>query len=127
MLTCSIVCAAIFFFSSRRRHTRCALVTGVQTCALPIFPVEGPLAVVEGAAVQRAADATGEAGPVEEDAGPVDQARLDLAGPVALGGPALADGDVAELPLLAGEAGRVGPRLRLVVLDRKSTRLNSSH
>src|SRR3546814_6711478 len=30
-----IVC--IFFFSSRRRHTRCALVTGVQTCALPIL------------------------------------------------------------------------------------------
>src|SRR3546814_4065154 len=27
-----------FFFSSRRRHTRCALVTGVQTCALPILP-----------------------------------------------------------------------------------------
>src|SRR3546814_6261933 len=26
-----------FFFSSRIRHTRCALVTGVQTCALPIF------------------------------------------------------------------------------------------
>src|SRR3546814_4144377 len=26
----------LFFFSSRRRHTRCALVTGVQTCALPI-------------------------------------------------------------------------------------------
>src|SRR3546814_6288843 len=29
-----IIC---FFFSSRRRHTRCALVTGVQTCALPIY------------------------------------------------------------------------------------------
>src|SRR3546814_9792060 len=27
----------IFFFSSRRRHTGCALVTGVQTCALPIW------------------------------------------------------------------------------------------
>src|SRR3546814_10314903 len=27
----------LFFFSSRRRHTRCALVTGVQTCALPIY------------------------------------------------------------------------------------------
>src|SRR3546814_4722410 len=27
----------IFFFSSRRRHTRCALVTGVQKCALPIL------------------------------------------------------------------------------------------
>src|SRR3546814_10204503 len=33
MLMC--VCV-FFFFSSRRRHTRCALVTGVQTCALPI-------------------------------------------------------------------------------------------
>src|SRR3546814_6861364 len=28
---------SILFFSSRRRHTRCALVTGVQTCALPIL------------------------------------------------------------------------------------------
>src|SRR3546814_6385709 len=36
-----------FFFSSSRRHTRCALVTGVQTCALPIYrarlrPTEHP-------------------------------------------------------------------------------------
>src|SRR3546814_6948219 len=30
----------VFFFSSRRRHTRCALVTGVQTCALPICPIQ---------------------------------------------------------------------------------------
>src|SRR3546814_7088162 len=30
-----------FFFSSRRRHTRCALVTGVQTCALPILKIPG--------------------------------------------------------------------------------------
>src|SRR3546814_10429699 len=27
----------LFFFSIKRLHTRCALVTGVQTCALPIF------------------------------------------------------------------------------------------
>src|SRR3546814_12039716 len=27
----------ILFFSRRRRNTRCALVTGVQTCALPIY------------------------------------------------------------------------------------------
>src|SRR3546814_6397955 len=27
----------MFLFSSRRRHTRCALVTGVQTCARPIY------------------------------------------------------------------------------------------
>src|SRR3546814_18294427 len=33
----SYSCFTYFFFSSRRRHTRCALVTGVQTCALPIF------------------------------------------------------------------------------------------
>src|SRR3546814_8035323 len=33
----SVSCIVFFFFSSRRRHTRCALVTGVQTCALPIF------------------------------------------------------------------------------------------
>src|SRR3546814_2459868 len=31
----------VFFFSSRRRHTRGALVTGVQTCALPISSVVG--------------------------------------------------------------------------------------
>src|SRR3546814_4748532 len=31
----------LFFFSSRRRHTRCALVTGVQTCALPISIRQG--------------------------------------------------------------------------------------
>src|SRR3546814_19346717 len=30
----------VFFVSSRRRHTSCALVTGVQTCALPIFLVD---------------------------------------------------------------------------------------
>src|SRR3546814_10527459 len=37
---CLVICfysLLYFFFSSRRRHTRCALVTGVQTCALPIL------------------------------------------------------------------------------------------
>src|SRR3546814_6057520 len=41
----------VFFFSSRRRHTRCALVTGVQTCALPIFGNDS-----EGASMSEAAD-----------------------------------------------------------------------
>src|SRR3546814_17852517 len=36
MFTYVLLCI-LFFFSSRRRHTRCALVTGVQTCALPIY------------------------------------------------------------------------------------------
>src|SRR3546814_6341441 len=43
-MLCTICCLFVYlvfvitvFFSSRRRHTRCALVTGVQTCALPIW------------------------------------------------------------------------------------------
>src|SRR3546814_10385879 len=32
----------MFFVSSRRRQTKCALVTGVQTCALPIFTIMTP-------------------------------------------------------------------------------------
>src|SRR3546814_2700121 len=35
-----MLCCRCFFFSSRRRHTRCALVTGVQTCALPILAIK---------------------------------------------------------------------------------------
>src|SRR3546814_7248584 len=38
----------LFFFSSRRRHTSCALVTGVQTCALPICSIgEAPRRICE--------------------------------------------------------------------------------
>src|SRR3546814_17708868 len=53
-ITCAVSVA--FFFSSRRRHTRCALVTGVQTCALPISdvghagrlsPEENPVTLLE--------------------------------------------------------------------------------
>src|SRR3546814_2748108 len=40
ILSCYLL---FFFFSSRRRHTGCALVTGVQTCALPIYTDYGPL------------------------------------------------------------------------------------
>src|SRR3546814_2884200 len=36
LFCCCLFCSC-FFFSSRRRHTSCALVTGVQTCALPIL------------------------------------------------------------------------------------------
>src|SRR3546814_4224460 len=40
MIDVSLHYIMVFFFSSRRRHTRCALVTGVQTCALPICYVQ---------------------------------------------------------------------------------------
>src|SRR3546814_11291516 len=49
-----MVCYFVFFFSSRRRHTRCALVTGVQTCALPIW-TRVELAVYEGVSREVAA------------------------------------------------------------------------
>src|SRR3546814_15420658 len=41
----------VFFFSSRRRHTRCALVTGVQTCALPISQRQMVSGAGSGAAI----------------------------------------------------------------------------
>src|SRR3546814_5336931 len=44
----------MFFFSIRRRQTRCALVTGVQTCALPICELCGTMAI------RAALDARGE-------------------------------------------------------------------
>src|SRR3546814_12691385 len=40
MLIECVHCLFFVFFSSIIRHTRCALVTGVQTCALPILPTE---------------------------------------------------------------------------------------
>src|SRR3546814_3842410 len=72
-----------FFFSSRRRHTRCALVTGVQTCALPIseLPVwrdhrsqaavtaaGSGLAGASGAAIAVASIEAAGAGPISADA-----------------------------------------------------------
>src|SRR3546814_2885349 len=47
-------CCFLFFFSSRRRHTRCALVTGVQTCALPIYLFRGYADTVDPAGARRA-------------------------------------------------------------------------
>src|SRR3546814_13156496 len=49
----------MFVFSSRRRHTRCALVTGVQTCALPIYEGDTPAPQV----VDEAADDQPQKGP----------------------------------------------------------------
>src|SRR3546814_10577154 len=46
----------VFFFSSIRRHTSCALVTGVQTCALPIC---GRRASSNGTGCRRARDGRG--------------------------------------------------------------------
>src|SRR3546814_2197953 len=53
-----------FFCSSRRRHTRCALVTGVQTCALPISGEQyrASITLPDGTAKEVALPAAREAG-----------------------------------------------------------------
>src|SRR3546814_4102979 len=109
----------MFFFSSRRRHTRCALVTGVQTCALPICSNEdcalpasrrhGAFMLVFGGLVMTRRSHFAPA-----------LAALALAAP----GTALAqDGDPTLRDSFA--IGEQGGSL-CEVQDRKSTRLNSS-
>src|SRR3546814_3423867 len=81
-------CVFVFFFSSRRRHTRCALVTGVQTCALPIFPREcehvaaaarAVLPALPGGRAQGAAPGTGsEATVMTAGSGAVNAVTLDV-------------------------------------------------
>src|SRR3546814_3260920 len=58
----------LFFFSSRRRHTRFALVTGVQTCALPI------LSIAEDAGTSGVVNIGGAAGDAAAAAGVIDGA-----------------------------------------------------
>src|SRR3546814_12491398 len=54
MILHSVLCFCCgVFFSSRRRHKRCALVTGVQTCALPISAGGFPLQVPDSITNQR--------------------------------------------------------------------------
>src|SRR3546814_8346086 len=105
-------CILYFFFSIRRRHTRCALVTGVQTCALPI---------------SNRADHAGRKHCADDRAGVSMSAAMtaELASHFAR----IALGHVGrEYPhkldhVMAGPADVQSPR----ALDRKSTRLNSSH
>src|SRR3546814_8621685 len=58
-----------FFFSSRRRHTSCALVTGVQTCALPISGGEVELAGAQSESMEAVLDGLRRAGVVVEEVG----------------------------------------------------------
>src|SRR3546814_1395058 len=104
---------ARFFFSSRRRHTRCALVTGVQTCALPIsLPAIAPPPLAPAAVLrwqQAVAEAAGEAERIV--------ARPHLGRRVA----GALDHVTARILQL-----RRHPAVEFAG-DRKSTRLNSSH
>src|SRR3546814_11905409 len=109
-------CLRLFFFSSRRRHTRCALVTGVQTCALPIFQAvpgfeEGWWSVQDLAAQQAGALL------------PLRDGMRVLDACAAPGGKTAHILERAEVELLALDSdplrlARVGPNLRRLRLDR---------
>src|SRR3546814_1360233 len=103
----------MFFFSSRRRHTRCALVTGVQTCALPILKRFMGDAVYE---VRQAdtitlvdAHSGARLSPLNEET------ARQLAQSLYTG-----DAPILKTELVTEAPQEVGG-------DRKSTRLNSSH
>src|SRR3546814_3214300 len=139
----------LFFFSSRRRHTRCALVTGVQTCALPIsWPsltaasaasaIPAAPSVTRPAARRREGRArprqrsipdidTLQENDLHIDAGRHLDHRLILLGPLdqIFRNHVAALGDALPEPTFEDLAGR--QLVALPVGDRKSTRLNSSH
>src|SRR3546814_5702862 len=116
-----------FFFSSRSRHTRCALVTGVQTCALPIYwqsfwdlasPARGAReirALYGEAAAAAAADCAAAARADRRE----NDYRFWTAVLAQLGDDQVATAVEEPHP-------QRPPRMRMVK-DRKSTRLNSSH
>src|SRR3546814_942339 len=115
----------VFFCSSRRRHTRCALVTGVQTCALPIS---------WGSYFAEIRTLTGTTdGPIDWTIGggwPVSPPAADpMLGPHAehqgmtMAHAAPRPGDLARVIAAVRPLNLAAP----VMVDRKSTRLNSSH
>src|SRR3546814_5094881 len=116
------------FFSSRRRHTICALVTGVQTCALPIYFTQaetrlGPVTDNEaGASIEDMAQRAWSEGYFPElDRPPTPQEFIAAVDDTYRGvGRRFRPQDEAEIQAYEGARDQ-----RLA--DRKSTRLNSSH
>src|SRR3546814_2673747 len=114
------MCFVFFFFSSRRRHTSCALVTGVQTCALPIYSnITGTSAAGGSMTVNL--------GAINRTGGLINF-NLPAAGNITtsnagLGGWATVNGtDYAKVV-----GGNIVAFAEADYTDRKSTRLNSSH
>src|SRR3546814_4948859 len=125
----------VFFFSSRRRHTRCALVTGVQTCALPILALAGLVAnraifgaqpyghVLEGTPASLAALKRGDITAAYTKGWQPADVTLVMVGDVT---PAAAEA-LAEQQFGAWKAAPAATTAAALPVDRKSTRLNSSH
>src|SRR3546814_6626249 len=128
MYSFSIYCmCGFFFFSSRRRHTRCALVTGVQTCALPIsLPGVASWARSNNAAARsRSLSPSGRIQPsVSITEAPVGEDRVAERS-AALSAQRLLDFLLRDSDSAVGHQETV-PAAEYTE-DRKSTRLNSSH
>src|SRR3546814_7089635 len=129
----------MFFFSSRRRHTRCALVTGVQTCALPIYQidplVEKIIRSFYDGNLRRAAGRNKVTGILRSysELASEQRADTDLFGnaapptPADLYAAAIEHQHEADLLATAADAGAEAMPSENSRRDRKSTRLNSSH
>src|SRR3546814_2660516 len=115
-----------FFFSSRRRHTRCALVTGVQTCALPICKKEEHRVLFERDEPAPLRKVGIEPGLISHKRVP-SPVRGNALAPThdMFGHDALIWDDLNSRRLKWGAPGH--PLLDIAFPDRKSTRLNSSH
>src|SRR3546814_4015749 len=120
-----MLCCDFFFFSSRRRHTRCALVTGVQTCALPIYVYDSPtgriLLIPQGSRLIGEYDSDVAAG---QNRVLLAWDRLILPGGQSILLDRLPGADAAGM---AGLEDQTNYHWGNMLKDRKSTRLNSSH
>src|SRR3546814_3313947 len=122
-----------FFFSSRRRHTRCALVTGVQTCALPIFLAGLTEKLVSAENVAEAVRAYAEElnqqnrerrAQTDIDRKALDKIERGIAGIMS----AIEDGMYQpSLKTRMDDLEQQKVEILARMVDRKSTRLNSSH
>src|SRR3546814_18084975 len=136
----------LFFFASRRRHTRCALVTGVQTCALPILlaqverngvkldvPLLGKISLelAERMATLQS-DAFREAGGEFNLGSPkqlgvilYEQLKLPVLGKTPKGEPSTAE-DVDRKSVVSGKSGSVRVDLGGRRVHKKKTKINTT-
>src|SRR3546814_6922278 len=120
----SVLC---FLFSSRRRHTRCALVTGVQTCALPILITNG-VSIRDKRRVQHQKSGMWQASrPAKGQKRNLECSVCDSSHALAVVAAAIAVDNEIEVSLDVEEGLAFTWAAPRAQKDRKSTRLNSSH
>src|SRR3546814_4673694 len=109
----------MFFFSSRRRHTSCALVTGVQTCALPIYAQSNAVVYGYDSSGNRALERDAVGGTTTRTFGPLNQllteTRYRIADPDGAGPQAATDSVTTRY------AYDVNARLRFLVRSEEHT------